>query len=262
MDVIYCSKQRTVNGLIIESTPKLKSMLYSASILISFLAIYPIEAYSDHLTESNCSSCHESTPVLQSNADELTGLQVQLCKNCHPGVEMASHPINFAPVRALPLDFPVNEIEGFTCSTCHEVHSGLSNLLREDTPLKEWCLKCHDINYFATMKDRGDSLIGIAHIDANMKPVYEPYDPYSMSCFACHDEQGNILGTSNHPIGMTYGHSTGLSNYRPITEIPLNIDLPRDQVSCISCHSGYSDNHGELNWSMEESGLCFQCHDV
>lgn len=251
------------------------SLLFGASLLLS--GIGAISAYSmlqpaQSLEDKNCNSCHLGENRTQIAADPiLHAAEEILCSNCHADALMASHPSGVTPSMAVPENFPLDWKGDMTCSTCHEIHNQNHGTLRTDNLGAPFCGSCHPADFFTNMADEGMSTIISGHLDAS--GVLE--DPYSIQCMICHDDkdapnQALPVSVSNqgilrhqggsHPIGSAYTQATSYGGYRPISQLHEDIALPNGLVSCISCHLSYSENHGQLVTSNENSALCFQCH--
>ena len=238
-------------------------------------SIYDLKAIDRHPGDASCESCHLARDRIdESNASILVASQEELCKSCHENALTASHPSGFAPARLLPAIFPLDWKGELTCSTCHEVHGSNQGLLRVDQQGKTLCLSCHDENFFAEMKDGGSSVMSFGHLDARSSTGGD-IDQYTIQCLSCHETlegelnvqvRGGITRHNNskasHPIGMKYENSIAFGGYRAISSIPAEIALPDGTVSCISCHQGYSNEHGEVVMSNQGSALCYSCHDL
>jgi hypothetical protein len=118
------------------------------------------------------------------------------------------------------------------------------------------------------MKDGGISLMGLGHLDASASLIGN-IDNFSIQCMSCHEKSGDALSTPvtaagsdrrNHPIGSRYTDSIDFGGYRPVAGLPEKIELPDGKVSCVSCHVGYSDEHGALVVDNRADRLCQSCH--
>jgi hypothetical protein len=69
----------------------------------------------------------------------------------------------------------------------------------------------------------------------------------------------NGTGMANHPIGSLYTQGDPRRELRPPALLPAGMRLPEGRVSCLSCHQGYTLEHGAL--VEAEGGLCTSCHD-
>jgi predicted CXXCH cytochrome family protein len=139
-----------------------------------------------------------------------------------------------------------------------------------------FCSACHDDGFFERMADQGGSLLVSGHLDATTDYETMNIDPFSVQCMGCHYDEGEAPSSNvslyeggvvkheslNHPVGVSYAKAVSFGGYRPLAELPEAISLPGGNVSCVSCHQGYSQEHGAMVIPMNESNLCFQCHDL
>lgn len=234
-----------------------------------------LQAKGKHPANMACNDCHLAQgKINRQNAGTLVASQEQLCKGCHPNAITASHPTGIEPRGDIPKMFPLDWKGDMTCSTCHKIHSSRPGLPRANVYGKDLCLSCHEETFFARMKDEGMSIMVSGHLDAR-KPLTGNIDTFSIQCMSCHDSLSDDLGVritgniirhnsdrGNHPVGMLYENSISYGGYRRVAQIPREIVLPNGKVSCISCHHGYSDNHGKLVMTNNGSKLCFSCHDI
>lgn len=246
--------------------------------LVSVLQLYALES-KPRFEEEACASCHlagEETTL--ANASLLHGSLEQLCVSCHGGAAEASHPSGLRPSMQVPAVYPLDWKGDLTCSSCHSVHASVHGQLRVDLRGEAFCTQCHDSQFFERMADRGGSLMLSGHIDANTAPGAQLSDTYSIQCMSCHDDKSeaadgrvsidsaNVVrhnsGKMNHPVGVDYVKASAFGGYRPIAQLAAQIILPGGQISCISCHQGYSAQHGEVVVPQQGSNLCFQCHDL
>ena len=200
-----------------------------------------------------------------------------MCGSCHRGAFEASHPTGFWPNRPLPADFPLESSGQMTCVTCHDLQDsgriGLRGAAAANAG-QELCLSCHEEGFFAAMADGGLSLVRRGHLDARAERRPQSIDPYSMQCAQCHEENvslagdtfrvplriANSTGMANHPIGSDYARAAAGRGYRPAAMFAGEVLLADGKVSCVSCHQGYSREHGAL--VMRETELCLTCHDM
>lgn len=222
--------------------------------------------------ETDCVSCHLSPGNVEpEQAHRLTGSQERLCGECHGDVAQASHPVGFVPNRALPAGFPLDERGQMNCSTCHDLHADNKGRIRADKRDRDLCVSCHTTDFFSGMADRGESLMLSAHLGAGPMPG-GPVDAYSMKCMICHSDNATIssrkvasrgfmvpaIGASNHPIGADYGRFAMSRNYNSQSTLPREMLLPDGKLSCLTCHKGFSQKHGEV---LRAENLCTQCHN-
>ncbi len=230
-----------------------------------------------HLMESECGSCHLVTGEINAeNAGKLIGSQEHLCTSCHVNAVEVSHPSGFSPSRGIPNEYPLDWKHDMTCSTCHKVHSSDRGLMRVPLYGKAHCLACHTDDFFDNMIDGGQSLVLSGHMA--LPGSYEEIglDTFSINCMTCHEDQSNdnlnvaistnavvrhASGKSNHPVGVSYQKAFEYGGFRDASLLNQNIQLPDGKVSCVSCHEGYSEQHGAIVVSMNGSSLCLQCHD-
>lgn len=224
-----------------------------------------------------CEGCHlAGKSVNPEQAHLLIASQEKLCANCHQTTRQVSHPSGFSPRSKLPIDYPVDWKGDLTCSTCHEVHGKTPGFMRAAKRGRNLCLACHDTQFFVRMRDQGASLMETGHLDARSTAVNSRLDAYSRQCMECHGRNGdnrapvvdrNMVvrhGTSslNHPIGANYADAVKFGGYRATSQISKKILLPSGLVSCVSCHEGFSANHGKLVSSGTNTNLCMECHDL
>lgn len=231
----------------------------------------------DPLEGVDCKTCHlAGDKTKPKNAALLTAPPEQLCTRCHPGALEASHPTGISPSMTVPQTLPLDWKGHVTCSTCHTIHTGLHGNLQVDERGAAFCTQCHELSFFSNMADQGVSLLVSGHMTSGSGLEHAQTDEYSVQCMACHDERGmgpgveligsniarHATGSMEHPVGVDYRQAYTFGGYRHPDELPTSISLPGGQVSCISCHEGYSSTHGEMVTTNEGSNLCFQCHDL
>ncbi len=254
--------------------------LYLALLVIGLvgLGLYRISslnANATHPANMACDQCHLARgEITTSNARTLVAGQEVLCKSCHPNAVTASHPTGIRPVMDIPAHLPLEWKGEMTCRTCHEFHGDQPGLQRVSDRGRPMCMSCHQEEFFARMKDGGMSIMVSGHLDPRM-PLIGEMDTFSLQCMSCHETLGDDLGIrmsgnvirhssdrGNHPVGMPYQRSIGYGGYRAMAMLPKEIVLPNGKVSCISCHDGYSEQHGGLVMENEGSRLCYSCHDL
>ncbi len=228
-----------------------------------------------HPVEMACTACHLAKGNIdESNAKTLVASQEALCSGCHQNALTASHPSGIRPRSALPEVFPLDWKGDLTCSTCHRVHQNDPGKLRVRRAGKALCQACHEAEFFARMKDGGSSIMRFGHLDARAS-MAGGIDNFSVQCMTCHETLGGNLRVRvngqvmrhdnnrvNHPVGMRYADSVNYGGYRPEASLRRAILLPDGKVSCISCHRGYSEEHGGLVVDNRADQLCFSCHDM
>ena len=118
----------------------------------SYAAVSPSDAREPHDFRAygmDCRSCHQSIGVIQSGG--LVKPVQAICYGCHKLEGASSHPVDFKPAFALPVDLPLDEKGMMTCSTCHDPHKSYKNnltgkrtmFLRREGPPKAFCKACH-----------------------------------------------------------------------------------------------------------------------
>ena len=228
----------------------------------------PAGAADPQAHQFNCSSCHLAEVIDAGNAGLLVSEESALCQTCHQNSVAASHPVGVRPTVPPPDAFPLNASGEITCSTCHQVHDPAPGKLRTALEGQAFCEACHQPGFFNDMKDGGISLMALGHLDASAS-LSGDIDNFSIQCMSCHEKSGDPgpvpvtaagNGRRNHPIGSRYVDSIGFGGYRPVTGVPEKILLPDGKVSCVSCHVGYSGQHGELVFDNRADRLCQSCH--
>lgn len=227
-----------------------------------------------HPAKVACAECHlAGRATTTANAHVLSASQEHLCGRCHEAALTVAHPTGFPPSRPLPVGFPLDWKGDVTCSTCHTVHRGGAGLLRSAARGKALCLGCHEEGFFERMADTGLSITRGGHVAATLEELPVPLDPYSLHCLSCHNDknQGGPLaidgrgvlrhGAVSHPIGVVYAEAARRGSFHPEAGLAEEVLLPQGRVSCISCHEGYSEQHGRLVMSNGGSALCLECHD-
>jgi len=209
------------------------------------------------------------------------------------GPGLMNHPIGVIPSRSvqIPADWPLDASGALTCRTCHEKLPSLDGKgepnLRGTSDFSgdsaSFCTNCHD-----AAKQHGTlgmhwMAVGRAHVNASRESdrhAFGSLDSASLGCLSCHDgvtapetgyttaggHGGGRLDDAgrNHPVGVPYttmrqGKSTHL---RGQASLPPQVRLPNGRVSCISCHNLYSESAKLLSVPIEESALCFTCHEM
>lgn len=230
-----------------------------------------------HPIGTSCTSCHLSRgPITQQNAGVLVGSQQELCADCHPGSIEVSHPAGFAPLRLPPPEFPLDRSGNLSCSSCHAIHGDAPGYLRTSKRGRDFCISCHDESFFERMADGGNSLVVSGHVAVEGAPGGPGPDAFSLQCMTCHLDLDGDLGVSlpdsglmrhgqtrgNHPVGVLYEPAMRYGSYRSPALLPEEILLPEGKVSCVSCHRGYSEQHGKVVFGGRGSLLCYGCHDL
>ncbi|HUU83466.1 MAG TPA: cytochrome c3 family protein [Phycisphaerae bacterium] len=220
--------------------------------------------------------------------------QHSLADKLRRGPGASNHPVHVVPSKEIriPAGWPLDTDGTITCITCHErlpsLGGGSSAFLRDvggaaPDPAR-FCTKCH------TPGDRPSAgrMHWMAVRRAHVMPASSasggqrgPLDAASRSCLTCHDgvtavESVNPTGGSrrgrsladrgrNHPVGMAYPSHRSRSRdsaFRPAALLPKEVELPNGRVSCISCHNLYGQDRARLAVPIEQSKLCFTCHQM
>ena len=233
-----------------------------------------------HMGSHACANCHLAEEnINRDNAHLLIASQEKLCASCHPKAVQVSHPSGIRPALAVPPAYPLDWKGDMTCSTCHDVHAQTAGLMRGNARGRNFCLSCHDKQFFDKMADQGISMISSGHmssmtakVDLNKLGI----DAYTVQCMNCHGNYGDLNGSSidegqimrhagkgvNHPIGRLYSESFKKGKYKPEFTVNQRLFLPEGKLSCVSCHQGYAKDHGKLRVGKRGSALCFECHDI
>ena len=122
------------------------------------------------------------------------------------------------------------------------------------------------------------SIVQSGHLNATRIELMRDVDldPYSLECMGCHGNSGDLpqvaiganaivrhsSGSGNHPIGRLYADASPRGYYRPQSALSKNVWLPGGRISCVSCHEGYSKDHGKVVVPSRGAGLCFECHNL
>lgn len=236
-------------------------------------------ARAPHPEAMACAGCHVAgDAVTAEDAHRLTESQERLCAGCHEGAVDLSHPSGIPASRPPPADLPLDRDGRVTCSTCHDVHASRPGRLRSDRRGAEFCHSCHEAGFFDAMRDGGQSIVRSGHIAAQpaVRTTAQPaartaalaVDEFSVRCLECHGDRATYGASRhggtvvNHPVGKDYARWLDYGGYRAVSDLPDVIRLPGGQVSCVSCHEGYTREHGKLVMANNRSQLCFGCHDL
>lgn len=251
--------------------------LVSAGLLILGAWLHAARAPGPHPLGTACAACHlAGQETTGENARLLTSSQEKLCERCHPGALQVSHPSGFNPGRPLPAEYPADWKGDLTCSSCHEVHGDTAPRLRGELRGKAFCLACHPRAFFDRMRDGGISTVQSGHGGGGRRFAPRGLDHYSLQCLGCHGQHGeadigpidrngvlrHANGRMNHPIARHYASASRFGGFRPQALLSKKILLPGGQISCVSCHLGYSKEHGKLVIANQRSALCLECHDL
>lgn len=257
--------------------------LIAAAVLLVAMAAAVLHAAlrpgQEHLAGSECRACHLAEGQINpQKAGLLVAPQEALCARCHPNATTASHPSGITVSRVLPADYPLDWKGDLTCSSCHRAHGNAAGLMRGSLRGRELCRACHDEAFFRRMRDGGTSMMASGHAGVAAIGGGGSLDPYSARCLECHGDQGDSnlapVGIDrhaiarhsgrggNHPVGRSYAQAVKYGGYRRESEVARRLLLPLGMVSCVSCHQGYSKDHGKVVAAGRGSSLCFECHDL
>lgn len=227
-----------------------------------------------HEFSGRCDQCHlEETPV---SGDNLRGDIETLCRRCHRLPQRYNHPSGIPLAEGLPAPFNRHGHGQLTCTTCHDPHPAPSaptaRFLRSGTTGSAFCESCHP--QVDETDGRHLAVTPLAHRKGGIVPLRsgKSIDSPSLGCLACHDgsaaravtyclpnSRGNCEG---HVVGVPYAESAG-ANPRlvPVDALAPEIYLPDGVVSCLSCHSPYSDTpHMVVTTAPGSFKLCTECH--
>ena len=234
--------------------------------LVAVLLALPAnpEARQHHPQNAACDGCHRASGAITAgNAGDLVAPEETLCAGCHQDAVVLSHPSGVPMTAEPPPDLPLDSRGRVTCSTCHDVHGAGAGRMRTARTGRELCQSCHAPAFFAAMHDEGQSLVRSGHMNAARTVTAAAVDRFSAQCLECHDEKSDHgASKANHPVGKDYARWVSYGGYRAPGAIPEPIRLVDGMVSCVSCHEGYTRDHGKLVMSNEGSRMCFGCHDL
>lgn len=231
-----------------------------------------------HPRGMECQNCHLSGKQTKpEQAGMLTASQEALCGGCHANALKVSHPSGITPKGRIPPEYPLDWKGDLTCTSCHTPHGNSPGLLRGVKRGRDFCLACHERKFFDKMPEQGASLMA-GHMNSGVPETSQAMnlDPDSIRCLGCHSQSGDPMGVNvdrrgvlrhsdksmNHPIGVLYADAMRFGGFRSPSMLSKAITLPGGRVSCISCHEGYSKQHGKLVMQNFRSALCFECHDL
>lgn len=204
-----------------------------------------------------------------------------------------NHPVGVVPTTSIriPKSWPLDFNGSITCVTCHtsipSLDASATVSLRGGPAAKAggltFCAKCHSSSGGEGSHPLHWMAMGSAHIRVGGNQAQHAggsLDSESRRCLGCHDgvnaiEKAGGSGSSGlgqfgafgseHPIGVVYspaGRGHRSARLRPSGLLPDTIRLPQGRVSCVSCHNLYARNEHLLSASMDQSALCFTCHDM
>ncbi len=233
-----------------------------------------VGAAPSHLAGIACDSCHlAGKQIVAAQAHKLIASQEVLCGRCHANAVRVSHPSGLAPKAKPPPEYPLDWKGDLTCSTCHLPHAAGVGLLRGAKRGRDLCTVCHEAAFFRGMKDQGTSVEQSGHLTAGIELRNADLDAYSLQCLQCHETRADprgvrvdlhgrmrpASGSATHPIGRSYQAAARFGGFRPVVVVSRKIFMPEGKVSCVSCHQGYSKEHGKL---VVARSLCMECHDL
>lgn len=221
---------------------------------------------------------HEGLPCAGCHAKGIAPLSpgrpnFGSCVLCHSETTVASHPLAVVEDRRFPISLPLGPGRSLTCGSCHELRGERHQLLRPAAEDPEFCESCHETATFTASPDQGAALRGRAHLSAHRQD-WKRLDPFSLSCLPCHWEQVELnelrggltmssehgITVAGHPMTSLYEEAASYGGYRALKNLAEEIYLPRGRLSCLSCHRGYSLEHGKLR--QPRRGLCSECHQL
>lgn len=234
-----------------------------------------------HMSGQACSDCHlAGDEVNNENAHLLVATQEKLCATaCHPKSVQVSHPSGIRPTLAIPSVYPLDWKGDMTCSTCHNVHGSTPGLMRGSARGRKLCLSCHDSIFFNKMADQGVSMISSGHmssVTAKVDLSGLDADAFTIQCMGCHGNHAELPGATKdgkqisrhagnsmtHLIGRHYSESFQKGRFKPESVVNQRLFLPGGLVSCVTCHLGYTKEHGKLRVGKQHSALCLECHNI
>jgi len=207
------------------------------------------------------------------------------------GPGTVNHPVGVVPSAAvtIPAGWPLDHRGSITCLTCHQSMPALDGstgaCLRDfDHDALDrtgFCAKCHDTGGAAAAAAHW-RVMGAAHQEsAERADDHGPMlDAQSKACLNCHDGV-NATDADNepwatrpgghavdlrhsHPIGVPYERAMlrATTRLRPAFGLPRQVRLPGGMVGCVSCHNLYAPGEHKLTIPIEESQLCYACHEI
>ncbi|GAB4154971.1 MAG: hypothetical protein Fur0037_23480 [Planctomycetota bacterium] len=158
------------------------------------------------------------------------------------------------------------------CATCHDpgLHkaSGVENYaLRLPVPIL--CRKCHAEDRRMSRPEHGIAIRRAHLVEHEDGTDARGLDRLTRACLGCHDgsaaaeHKAPAVLDGSHPIGSVYDESSRegrLSHLRPKADLPPEVQIPGDKVSCVSCHSPFSKKEHFVTVTVELSELCRSCH--
>ncbi len=234
----------------------------------------------NHMNGQACSDCHlAGDEANNENAHLLVGAQEKLCATaCHPKSIKVSHPSGILPTFAVPPAYPLDWKGSMTCSTCHNVHGSTPGLMRVSLRGRKFCLSCHEKTFFSQMADTGVSIVLSGHVSSVISKQDLgglDADAFTVQCMGCHVGHGTPRGAEKsdgkmmrqsgnsvpHSVGVRYSESFQKGRLKHESAVNQQLYLPEGLVSCVTCHQGYSKEHGKLRVAKQRSAICFECHD-
>jgi len=228
------------------------------------------------------------------------GADIAKCSTCHTLDAAFSHPVDFAPARRLPAQFPLDQGR-MTCATCHQNATAANHVLARRQGGKmlragavtsaNLCVQCHAPP--ATVSPRnappGRALARAAHA-ASLGRAHLRWgdaatgaaearrsgtvDRESAICLSCHD--GTVAGavglgrkddaastdhTNAHPVAVAYPKALN-RDWAPLGTLNGKVRLFSGQVGCGSCHSPYAPEEKLLVLPTARGRLCASCHQM
>ncbi len=234
-----------------------------------------------------------SVPVY-THATLPAAAQRSLADKLREGPGLSNHPVRVVPSASmrLPDDWPLNPDGTLGCTTCHQELPALDGttgpklrgVTGDQVDSRTFCTNCHTDSGPATAATMHWMAAGRAHsggTDDSARRSSGLLDSASIQCMSCHDgvsasEAANTTAWNrgpggrgdhrrNHPVGVPYLANGAVGSAGPLktaSSLPAEIRLPAGKVSCVSCHNIYGKDANRLTVPIEDSALCFTCHDM
>lgn len=187
------------------------------------------------LSSRGCETCHGPGSVHVDDpeswnmrvTDKAVREQTAICQNCHDGGAQFFWKGG------------VHDTRGLTCTTCHSVHSPVSDTAQLKTSqVMDTCLECH--------KDVRADL---------WKNSHHPIREGRISCVDCH----NPHGTQTEKMIKAVSVNDQCYECHAEKRGPFLWEHPPVRESCMNCHTPHGSNHIKLQRTTVPY-LCQQCH--
>jgi predicted CXXCH cytochrome family protein len=233
-------------------------------------------------TDSNCNNCHDNQALFSHPVNVLASMSVPAdlplengqitCVTCHDNSSSQMH--MQARANHTPM---LRAMDGESlCLQCHDAGQSMHGAKLGKAHLASM----NASNGFGSTSSSSSSNVLTASDPTVM-------DSVSRNCLSCHDGsvakdvssgvpmQGNgrisltsnVVGSrSDHPMGVypvsgIRSTATGEMDHLYVpSALDSRIQLVEGKVSCISCHSPYSQKKKQLVMSNFKSALCLSCH--